>query len=297
VEEAIAVGTTDYTAMNTATCHISNIYHQAHQGETMKFLLCQQDSAPGNKGKNIATMKKMVERNPGDVYIFPELNVTGYYMKDEVTKLAEPLDGPSLQAIAELAEKHAVHIVCGMPILEEDTNIRNAAFLLTPDGKMFHYFKSYLPNFLPFEEKLYFRRAMERQNAVETPFGKVGLLICYDIFYSEVCQNYAKQGVDFLICISAAPTVSRRLFEIMGPARAVEATAFFAYVNTVGSEEKLNFFGGSELHHPRGYRMVKGAYFEETVIEVEVDMAELRVARSMRPVLRDRNWAWNEKLI
>lgn len=260
----------------------------------MKFLLCQQDSAPGNKKKNIDGMRSMIETNPGDIYIFPELNVTGYQTKDEVSKLAEPLDGPSLRTIGKLAREHSAHIVCGMPVLEEDTTIRNAAVLVTPEKEFFSYFKSYLPNFLPFEEKLYYRPGNKEQKVIKTPFGKVGLLICYDIFYPEICLNYARQGVDFLFCISASPTTSRSLFETMTPARAIESTAFFAYVNTVGSEEKLTFWGGSHIYGPRGTLIVKGPYFREAVVEADIDRAELKLSRTIRPVLRDRNWGEEE---
>ncbi|HID71641.1 MAG TPA: carbon-nitrogen hydrolase family protein, partial [Thermoplasmata archaeon] len=250
--------------------------------------LCQMDSVPGNKEKNLNKMKKMIERNPGDIHIFPELNISGYLLKDQVVKVAEAVDGPSLRKVMALAKKHSSYIVCGMPIREEDTNVRNAALLITPEMEVFPYFKTYIPNFLPFEEMFYFKPHAERQEVIQTEFGKVGLLVCYDIFFPEVCLNYAKRGVNFLFCISASPSLSRPLFETLIPARAVESTAFFAYVNAVGSEERLTFWGGSEVRGPRGNRMAKAPYFEEVVTEVEVDLSELRVARAMRPVLRDR---------
>ena len=99
--------------------------------------------------------------------------------------------------------------------------------------------------------------------------------------------------MDFLICISASPTLSRHLFETVCPVRAIESTAFFAYVNTVGSEEKLNFWGGAQLFGPRGDLIKKGPYFKEAAVTVDVDTAELKLARNARPVLRDRNYCEN----
>ncbi len=235
-------------------------------------------------------MEEMVQDKPGDLHIFPELNLTGYLMKDEVTRLAESLEGPALQGVATLAREQETHIICGMPVLEKDFSIRNAALLLTPKGDIHPYYKSFLPNFNPFEEKLYYRSHPGEQGVIQTSFGKLGLLICYDLFFPEICLNYALQEVDYLVCISASPTTSRQLFQTVIPARAVESTAFFLYVNTVGSEEKLTFWGGSEGYSPRGTRLARAPYFQEASLEVEIDPCELSLARNLRPVIRDRNW-------
>jgi predicted amidohydrolase len=143
-----------------------------------------------------------------------------------------------------------------------------------------------LVNFGPFEDKRYFHEG------VKLPILKVedlslGIIICYDIYFPELAKVYALQGVDLIVCISAAPTVTRQFFEMVIPARAVESTVFFAYSNLIGPEKNMTFWGGNTVMNGRGKQLVKGKYFEEDDVEVEIDPNELEFVRANRPTLRD----------
>ena len=90
-----------------------------------------------------------------------------------------------------------------------------------------------------------------------------------------------------VICLSATPQVNRYYFESLIPARAIENTIFFTYVNIVGTQEDLVFFGGAQISDPFGKILVKAPYFKESIIIHEIDLNSIKQARAVRPVIRD----------
>jgi predicted amidohydrolase len=90
-----------------------------------------------------------------------------------------------------------------------------------------------------------------------------------------------------IVSISASPSVRRSFFEILTAARALENTSFLAYVNLVGVEEGLQFWGGSRLVSPTGDVLAKAKYDEEDFVTCEVDYNDIRPAETFIPTLRD----------
>jgi len=234
--------------------------------------------------KWVITLKK----NKADFYVFGETTLTGYRIKDEIRNLAEPINGPSVNYMKKIAKKTKSYIVFGMPTLDEkvDGLIHNSAILIHPNGKVDSYNKWFLPTFGPFEEKIFFDEG-EEAPVFKTKFGKIGLIVCYDIFFPELCKAYALQGADIIICISATPLINRKYFEPLMPARAIENTVFFVYVNIVGTQEDLVFFGGAQVYDPFGSQIVKAPYLKESIRIVDLDINKIKLARANRPVIRD----------
>jgi predicted amidohydrolase len=90
-----------------------------------------------------------------------------------------------------------------------------------------------------------------------------------------------------MVCISASPAVRRSYFELLTAARAVENTAFLAYVNLAGVEDGLQFWGGSRLVSPTGDLLAKAKYDEEDLVICEIDYNDIRPAETFIPTLRD----------
>jgi predicted amidohydrolase len=254
----------------------------------MKIALISMRPKIGNKKATLETMEKHIIKTKADFYIFGELSLTGYRLKDELRNIAETNQGPSIKYVKKLAEKNKVYIVFGMPIKHSTVKglIHNCAVLVHPNGNVDIYNKWFLPTFGPFEEKIFFDEG-EDINIFKTKYGKIGLIVCYDIFFPELCKMYSLQGVDIIICISATPSVNRKYFETLMPARAVENTVFFIYVNLVGTQEDLVFFGGAQVYDPLGNLIVKSPYFKENITMCEIDFDLIKLARANRPVLRD----------
>ncbi|MDD5503270.1 MAG: carbon-nitrogen hydrolase family protein, partial [Candidatus Thermoplasmatota archaeon] len=174
------------------------------------------------------------------------------------------------------------------PLADEkmEGKIYNAAVLVHPDGRIDHYEKMHLPTFGPFEEKWYFASG-DKLPIFETKFGKIGLQICYDLFFPEITKAYALQGADIVFCISASPSTTRKFFELILPARAIENTVFMVYSNLVGPQDKLVFWGGGCAIDPRGNVLAKGKYFEDDICIAEVDLGMMRNYRRNRPTIAD----------
>jgi predicted amidohydrolase len=117
--------------------------------------------------------------------------------------------------------------------------------------------------------------------------ARLGLMVCYDMFFPELAKLESLMGAQVLVNISASPTTSRPSFQRVMPARAVENGVFLAYANMVGVHGSLVFGGGSVIYGPRGDALVSAKELEEDVVEHEVDFADIEVARRFRPLLRD----------
>ncbi len=268
--------------------------------EKIKLALAQISSKRENKEENLQKMEKLTwkaKQQGADLIIFPEMSLTGYVVLDQVYELAETINGPSTQKIEALAKQTGMHVIFGMPELSEKTQatVFNTAVFVGPKGLIGKYRKMYLPTHSVFEEKRYFRPGYEPV-AFETELGNIGLSICYDVFFPEVYRLTRLKGAQLMVCISASPAVRRGYFEILTSARALENTAFLAYVNLAGVEDGLQFWGGSRLVCPTGDVAAKAKYDEEDFIVCEIDYGDLRSAETFIPTLRDLRPELFEKL-
>ncbi len=259
--------------------------------EKIRLALAQMASKRENKRENIKKIEEFAVKakdQGADLVIFPELFLTGYVVRDQIYELAETIPGPSTQEIEQIAKETGVHIIFGMPELSEKTKatIFNTAVFVGPTGLIGKYRKMYLPTHSVFEEKRHFRPGYQAA-AFDTPIGKIGLCICYDIFFPEITRLIRLHGSQLIVCISASPAVRRSYFEILTAARALENTAFLAYVNLVGVQDGLLFWGGSRLVSPTGDVIVKAKYDEEDFVLCDVDFSDIRPAETFIPTLRD----------
>jgi len=259
--------------------------------EKIKVALAQVSCKRGDKKVNIRKIEDNVVRarkQGAELVIFPELSITGYVLRDQIYELAETIPGQSTNILEKLAGKTGTHIIFGLPELSDKTQatIYNAAVLVGPDGFIGKYRKMYLPTHSVFEEKRYFRPGY--QPAVfETDLGKIGLIICYDIFFPEVSRLTRLKGAQLIVCISASPATRRAFFETLTTARAIENTAFLAYVNLVGIEDGLQFWGGSRLIGPNGRILAKTEYDKEDLVIGDVNYSDIKTIETFVPILKD----------
>jgi len=257
----------------------------------IKLALAQISSKREDKKENLRKIEEFIikaKEQGVDLVIFPELSLTGYVLHDQVYELAEVVPGPSTKRIEELAKRTGMHIIFGMPELSEKTEatIFNTAVFIGPTGFIGKFRKMYLPTHSVFEEKRYFRPGYQIV-AFNTAIGNIGLIICYDLFFPEVCRLTRLKGAELIVCISASPAIRKDYFEILTAARALENTVFLVYVNLSGVEEGLQFWGGSRLVSPTGDLMAKAKYDEEDLVICEVDYSDMRPAEAFIPTLRD----------
>jgi predicted amidohydrolase len=259
--------------------------------DKIKLALAQISSKRENKEANLQKIEQLTikaHEQSADLVIFPEMSLTGYVIRDQFYELAETVPGPTVKRVATLAKKTGMHIVFGMPERSEKTQatVFNTSVLVGPNGFIGKYRKMYLPTHSVFEEKRYFRPGYEPA-AFQTAIGNVGLFICYDIFFPEVARLARLKGAQLIVCISASPAIRRSYFETLISARAIENTAYVAYVNLAGMQDGLQFWGGSRLVNPNGDILAKAKYDEEDFVTCEVDFNDLKTAETFIPTLRD----------
>jgi predicted amidohydrolase len=259
--------------------------------DKIKLALAQISSKRENKEVNLQKIEALTfkaKEQGADLAIFPEMSLTGYVVRDQFYELAETIPGPTVEKVEALAKKTGMHVIFGMPELSEKTRatVFNTAVFVGPEGLIGKYRKMYLPTHSVFEEKRYFRPGYQTA-AFQTDLGNIGLCICYDLFFPEVLRLIRLKGAQLIVCISASPSVRRSYFEILTCARALENTAYLAYVNLVGVEDGLQFWGGSRLVSPAGEVLAKAKYDEEDFVTCEVDYSDLRTAETFIPTLRD----------
>lgn len=260
--------------------------------EDITIALAQISCRVGDKRQNIETMKKMAksaQRIHADLIAFPELSLTGYTVRDRAYEMAETVpDGPSLQEIETLAKNANVHIIFGMieKAAKAEAVLHNTAVLVGPKGYIGKYQKMYLPTHSVFEEKRYFRPGYHTP-IFQTDVGRIGLFICYDVYFPEVSRLLSVKGANLIVCISASPSVRRGFFETLTAARAMENSVFLAFVNLAGIEDGLQFWGGSRVIAPSGSIITQAKYDAEDFIHARISFSDIKRVQAWVPTLRD----------
>ena len=229
-----------------------------------------------------------------DLIVFPELALSGYFLKDLVPEVALRTDSLEILRLIELSR--GISIAIGFVEESDDYHFYNSALYLE-DGAIRHrHRKVYLPTYGLFDEQRYLARG-ESFRAFDTKFGRFGMLICEDMWHLSASYILAMDGATTLLCLSSSPA---RGIEGDSPGSAsawqklVSTTALFLncrvlYSNRVGFEDGVNFWGGSEYVAPSGESIVRAALLEEDVITVAVTEGALRRERIISPLMRDEN--------
>ena len=260
----------------------------------MRLLLAELAPVPGTPESNAQRIASIVRAAPADLAVFPELYLSGYRVGDRFHRLALTPRDPVTETLRGAAAASRTAILVGAPVAstERAGEVHNAAVAILPSGEVHVQVKRYLPTFGPFEEGTLFTPT-DTSHPIAVGGRSIGPEICYDVFFPEVSRDLALAGAELLVAISAAPVTSRRLFERLLPARAIENAVPVVYVNRVGVEDGIVFGGGTgawdSRGEPLGLAPVAGITTgpDERVVTVVIDPGEAARWRPFRPVLRD----------
>jgi predicted amidohydrolase len=245
----------------------------------------------GDVKANAARVVETLRRERAELVVFPELFLSGYAMRDGWAACAQDEGSPVVAELSAACRDTGKTLVVGTPFKARARGVvHNSLLLLTPDGRVQRYDKVYLPTFSLFEEDQFFQEG-SRLPVFDVTLGgervRLGLTVCYDLFFPEVPKTLALKGADVLVCASASPSPSRIHFESVFAARAVETTCHLLYTNLVGPQDAATFWGGAQAWSAKGGILAKAPYDEEHVLRVDVDLEDVAEARRRRPVLRD----------
>jgi 5-aminopentanamidase len=242
----------------------------------MQVAVAQIDPQLGEKERNLAVCVARMEEAAAagaQLLVLPECAIPGYMFEsgDEALPFAEEIPGPSTAAFERECARLGIHVVCGL--LERDGDaLRNAAVLVGPDGLVGTYRKTHLP-FLGVDRFVVPGDALP---VFDTPLGRIGIEICYDLRFPEVTRTLALQGADLVAHPTNFPLAAKIQTELITVARAAENRVYLLTANRCGKERWAEFCGRSQIVDPYGVRLSETDETSETLLLGEVDVEKAR---------------------
>lgn len=260
----------------------------------------QMEPRIGHKEDNVARSVALVERAAAGgaaLVVLPELTNTGYVFESraEAFALAEAVpDGPTTQAWIEVARRCNIHIVAGIAERDGD-RLYNAAVVVGPGGWLGTYRKLHLWG----DEHLFFEAGDKGLPLFHTPWGRLGVVICYDGWFPEVYRLLAMQGADIVamptnwVPMPGHPAGSPAMANTLAMASAHSNALNIVCANRTGTERGQPFIGQSLIVDAHGWPLAGPAAEsgEDLVLTAQIDLKATRQARQLNAfnhVLRDR---------
>jgi 5-aminopentanamidase len=249
-------------------------------GKSLRVGCVQFTAQNGDTAANLATIAKLVATASADgveLLVLPELAVTGYVRPEQVPGLAEPIPGPSSDALAALARAHRMAIASGIAEREPDGRLRNTMLLLDTTGReLLRYHKVHL-----WDTEKTWATAGDHFSVTQLGDLTVGQWICYDNRFPEAVRSLAKSGTQLgLVC--AAWLGPAEEWELSVRARALDNGIFVAGSVHLGP----HFHGTALIVDPHGKIIAHGEAGMDQVVSAEVDAATITAFHQRIPLLQ-----------
>lgn len=257
-----------------------------------------QTKACKGKQENIDKAISFIEKGVNEgvqVFALQELFNSVYFPAEQEKKwfdLAEPIPGPTVKTMQDVAKKHGIVLV--VPIFEEEGRgiYYNTTAVIDADGSLKGlYRKNHIPHLHGFWEKYYFKPGNLGYPVFDTAFCKVGVYTCYDRHVPEGARMLGLAGAEVVFNPSAtSKNLSQYLWELEQPAHAVANMYYVGAINRVGVEEFSDdvYFGSSYFVNPRGQFLAKGSEDKEEIVVAELDLEMITETRRQWQFYRDR---------
>ena len=225
-----------------------------------------------------------------DFVIFPEMYSAAATPKSGVrpSEVAEPLDGPFVSRLAQAAREQGIYVVCGVyeSIEGDQDRAYNTTVFFNRSGELIKaYRKTHLYDAFSYIESDYIAAGNTPYEIIETEFGKIGLIVCYEVRFPEIARQFALQGADLLFVPAGwvAGPMKEDHWETLVRTRAIENTMFVCAADQVGNI----FAGRSMIVDPMGV-IVASAGEEETLLVAELDLDRIQRVRGKLPSVANR---------
>jgi len=242
----------------------------------MLAAVAQIDPKLGEKDRNLEVCLARMEdaaRHGASILVLPECAIPGYMWDsaEEAMPFAEEVPGPSTEALERACAGLGLHVVCGL-IERDGDSLRNAAVLVGPEGLVGTYRKTHLP-FLGVDR---FVVPGDELPVWETPLGRIGVEICYDLRFPEVTRTLALAGADIVAHPTNFPVAARIQTELITVARAAENRIYLLTANRSGKERWAEFCGRTQIVDPYGTRLAETGETGEALLTAEIDVEKAR---------------------
>ena len=243
----------------------------------MLAAVAQMEPKLGEIARNLdAIVTRMDEASAqgAELIVLPECAVTGYVFEssEAAHEAAQELQGEPLDVLERACARLGLHAVCGM-LSRDGDELRNRSLLVGPDGLLATYDKTHLP-FLGVDR--FVTAGTDALEPVDTPLGRIGLLICYDLRFPEATRSLALQGADLIAHPTNWPVAARANAEFITRTRAHENLVYLLTSNRVGIEQGTEFCGWSQIVAPSGARLAEADAASEVLLLAEVNVEEAR---------------------
>lgn len=234
---------------------------------TVKVAACQLTPKLGDKTYNLKRAVDAIAEaaeQGADFICFPEMFYTGYDLpRDQLLRLAEPADGQMFQTLSDAAKSHGIHVVMSYPETTDIPEIMYISVMIIDDeGKRIgNHRKTYL-----WKEEKELAKLGSEYDIVETKFGKVGTLVCYEMEYPEIARLMALKGAKILFFSSAYMGV--HLMSRYLVAAALQNLLYVVGANIVGHGKN----GFSQIIDPLGEIIASAPKNEEAIIYADIDL-------------------------
>ncbi len=242
---------------------------------------------------------KTAKKEGSGLVIFPELSLTGYFLKDSIYDVAINLKDESKNIIHDLLpESNNISVIAGFVEVDDDYNFYNSSLCMSGGRILNVHRKVYLPTYGMFEEMRYFKAG----NGFNV-FGISGItsaiLTCEDAWHLSSSYIAVNKGAKLIIINSASPargieSGSEKFSSIEMWERLLSVIAFYyksyvIYANRVGFEDGIGFAGGSCIFSPDGNKEYHLEYLDEGLLSAKLNISLLKNERFKTPLLRDEN--------
>jgi predicted amidohydrolase len=270
------------------------------QDAAMRVTSIQLEIGRRSKAERLDYALSQLERARGsDLILLPEMWPCGYFAFARYASESEPLNGPLLKGLSEKARALKAHLLIGSFVERDGDKLYNTSVLLASHGEMLaRYRKIHLFGFGSQESRLL--RPGSEVAVAATPWGKVGLSICYDLRFPELYRRMLDRGAEIFLVASAWPRPRLESWRLFNRARANENLAYLFSCNCAGSQEAaavaqsgetarevVHYGGHSMFVNPFGEVLAEAGDGEE-MISADVDQERVRLARKEFPALDDR---------
>lgn len=258
----------------------------------MKIALAQMNTDQADFDANLKRARSFAANakfSGADLVLFPEMFLAGFNYAANKKALLEGRNFVS--ELQELAKEIDICLAGSVPALNTgDGRPSNRMLLINPQGEVIlDYDKIHL--FGNFNEDKYIKGG-EQLKLADTPFGKVGLAVCYDLRFPEMFAKLTEKGAEIILHSSAWPHPRMEHFSILARARAIENQNFFISVNQAGGEHfglrQINYGGDSCAIDPWGRTLCQCKSDVPDIAFCEIKLDEIQKSRTAISAQKDK---------
>ncbi|CAL9513491.1 carbon-nitrogen family hydrolase [Streptomyces sp. enrichment culture] len=239
----------------------------------------------GSRRQRLAALVR--EQSGSDLVVLPELWTTGAFAYEEFGREAEPLEGPTYEAMAKAASDAGVWLHAGsIPERDPEGPLYNTSLVFSPSGELAAAYRK-IHRFGFDKGEAVLMGAGRDLVTVRLPDTTLGVATCYDLRFPELFRALADAGAETLVIPAGWPERRRAHWTLLARARAVENQAFVLACGTAGTHAGVPQAGHSIVVDPWGEVLAEAGSGEE-VLTVDIDPAKPAATREQFPALKDR---------